>query len=62
MKKWHFTGFYGHWETRKREESWRLLESLSHRSDLPWICIGDYNEIMCAKEKEGGGARPEGQM
>ena len=24
--------------------------------------MGDYNEIMYAKEKEGGGARPEGQM
>nr|POE83547.1 hypothetical protein CFP56_48278 [Quercus suber] len=61
-KKWRFTGFYGHPETGKREESWKLMESLSHRSDLPWVCMGDYNEIMHAKEKEGGGVRPEGQM
>ena len=61
-KKWCFTGFYGHSETGQREESWKLLENLSHRSDLPWICMGDYNEIMHAKEKEGGGVRPEGQM
>ena len=61
-KKWRFTGFYGHPETGQREESWKLLENLSHRSDLPWICMGDYNEIMHAKEKEGGGVRPEGQM
>ena len=61
-KKWHFIGFYGHLETGKREESWKLLENLSHRSNLPWIWIGDYNEIMHAKEKEGGGVRPEGQM
>ena len=30
MKKWLFIGFYGHPETRKRSESWTLLEDLSH--------------------------------
>nr|POF27368.1 hypothetical protein CFP56_14485 [Quercus suber] len=25
-KQWRFTGFYGHLETNKRMESWRLLE------------------------------------
>ena len=59
-KKWRFIGFYGHLETRKREESWNLLESLNLRSDLPWICMEDYKEIMHAKEKEGGGVRPNG--
>ena len=34
-RKWRFTGFYGHPETGKREESWKLLESLSNRSNLP---------------------------
>ena len=61
-KKWRFTDFYGYPKTGQREESWKLLENFSHRSDLPWICMGDYNEIMHAKEKEGGGVRPEGQM
>ena len=61
-RKWRFTGFYGHPETGKREESWKLLENLSNKSNLPWICMGDYNEIMYAKEKEGGGVRPDGQM
>ena len=62
MKEWRFTRFYGLQETGRREELWQLLENLKHKSDLPWICIGDYNEIMHAKEKKGGGARPEGQM
>nr|POF10249.1 hypothetical protein CFP56_49584 [Quercus suber] len=62
MKKWRFIGFYGHLETRKREESWKLMENLSHRSDLPWICMGDYSEIMYANEKEGGRIWPEGQF
>ena len=60
LKKWRFTGFYGHPETRKRGESWTLLENLSRRSHLPWVCMGDFNEIMFAKEKIGGEVRPEG--
>ena len=62
MKKWCFTGFYGHPKTRKSVESWNLLESLSHRCNLPWVCMGDFNEIMYAREKDGGGVRQEGQM
>ena len=62
MKQWWFTGFYGLPETRKRGESWKLLENLSRRSNLSWVCMGDFNEIMYAKEKDGGGIRPEGQM
>lgn len=51
MKQWRFTGFYGHPETNKRVESWRLIEELSTRSTLPWVCIGDFNEIMYTREK-----------
>ncbi|XP_075645553.1 uncharacterized protein LOC142616624 [Castanea sativa] len=61
-KKWRFTGFYGNPETNKREESYRLLEKLSKSCDLPWVCMGDFNEIMHSGEKEGGSACPEGQM
>ena len=59
-KKWRFTGFYGNPETSKREESWKPLEQLSRSCDLPWVYMGDFNEIMHSGEKKGGGARPEG--
>ena len=61
-RTWRFTGFYGHSETSKREDSWRLLEELTTRSDLPWLCMGDFNEILHLGEKVGGTLRPEGQI
>ena len=61
-KKWRFTSFYGYPETGKREESWRLLEELERRYALPWICMGNFNEILHPGEKVGGSLRPERQM
>nr|POE75353.1 hypothetical protein CFP56_19070 [Quercus suber] len=48
------TGFYGQSEASKREETWTLLESLSHSNYLPWQYIGDFNEITSTEEKSGG--------
>ncbi|KAI5583896.1 hypothetical protein BDE02_06G046900, partial [Populus trichocarpa] len=44
--KWRFTCFYGFPERHKRRESWNLLRALSCRSTLPWVCIGDYNDLL----------------
>ena len=30
--------------------------------DLPWFCVGDFNEIVKSEEKMGGASRPERQM
>ena len=59
---WRFTGFYGEPETHKRHESWDLLRSLHHQTSLPWLCAGDFNEILKQSEKLGGRTRPPGQM
>lgn len=60
--KWRLTGFYGHPDTSRREETSVLLESLSQINQLPWLYIGDFNEIMKALEKESGNVRPFKQM
>ena len=59
---WWFTGFYGDPETINRENSWSMLKRLSTRFTLPWVCIGDFNEILYADEKQGWLDRPERQM
>lgn len=60
--RWRFTGFYGHQETCKREESWTFLEQLSGKMDLPLVIMGDFNEIMHEGEKMGGNQRLASQM
>ncbi|XVF14519.1 hypothetical protein REPUB_Repub09cG0067800 [Reevesia pubescens] len=61
MMAWRFRGLYGHPETQKRKDSWRLLWILSVKSDLPWLCSGDFNELL-SKEKKGGANRPRWKM
>ena len=49
--KWKVTGFYGHLDTHQRHESWKLLTSLHHQYKLPWLYLGDFNEIVSMSEK-----------
>ncbi|KAL4631902.1 hypothetical protein ACB092_04G012200 [Castanea dentata] len=57
-----FTSFYRDPDTTSRENSWSLLRDLSRCSSLPWVCMGDFNEILFADEKMGWLERPERQM
>ncbi|XP_074297346.1 uncharacterized protein LOC141628057 [Silene latifolia] len=41
--------------------SWELLRVLSRQSLLPWICIGDFNEVLYSTEIKGG-SRAQWQM
>jgi hypothetical protein len=59
---WRLTGFYGHPNRAHREESWKLLTFLQHLSPLPWLCVGDFNEIIDPLEKVGGALRSVRQM
>ena len=59
---WRLTGFYGHLETHRRRESWRFLNTLNNQFRLPWLCFGDFNEILSQEEKSGGALRPQHQI
>lgn len=60
--QWRLTGFYGHPTTAERHRTWLLLRRLSEESSLPWVVVGDFNELLHSDEKVGGVLRREGQM
>jgi exonuclease III len=59
---WRFTGFYGEPKWQERHLTWQHLRDLHSQSNLPWLVMGDINEILYSIEKEGGNPRPEHLM
>jgi hypothetical protein len=41
---------------------WDLLKFLRSESDLPWVCIGDNNEVLHVEEHDGVGQQDNRQM
>ena len=60
--KWRIIGFYRHSKTHKRKESWDMIRELNRRYSLPWLCFGDFNEILTMGKKMGGAQRNQKQM
>lgn len=58
---WRFTSFYGFPNTTDRHLSWTLMSTLSRDSSLPWLCVGDFNEVLSSSEQLGGVGRNESQ-
>ncbi|XP_074288069.1 uncharacterized protein LOC141613227 [Silene latifolia] len=58
---WRITGFYGWRAVSDRHLSWKLLRFLSGQSQLPWVCIGDFKDILYSTEMKGG-SRTQCQM
>ena len=59
---WRLTGFYGNPITANQEHYWVLLKHLCLKMEIPWLCVGDFNEISKAEEKKGGAIRRERKM
>ncbi|KAI5008136.1 hypothetical protein ZWY2020_009184 [Hordeum vulgare] len=57
--KWRLTGIYGEPRSEHRENTWKLLRTLHLQEQLPWLCVGDFNEILYNHEKQGGVPRPQ---
>uniref|UniRef100_A0A2C9U919 Endonuclease/exonuclease/phosphatase domain-containing protein n=1 Tax=Manihot esculenta TaxID=3983 RepID=A0A2C9U919_MANES len=56
--RWRLSGFYGYPGWNRRRESWQLLCSLLDKSTLPWIILGDFNDLLYASEKESCNSQP----
>ncbi|XP_074313546.1 uncharacterized protein LOC141648725 [Silene latifolia] len=53
-REWIVTSFYGWLAVSDRHLSWELLRVLKSQSVLPWVCLGDFNEILYSTEMKGG--------
>ena len=60
--EWWLTGFYGEPKTARRTEAWEKLRYLNSQFEIPWLCFGDFNEIIRQEEKVGGVLRSHNQM
>lgn len=49
--QWRFTRVYGKPKQDIRQPSWELLRRLQSLFDCPWLCYGDFNEILSTTEK-----------
>lgn len=47
--EWQSMGIYGESKTDEKQETWKLLCTLSNHSDNPWLMVGDFNEILLRK-------------
>jgi hypothetical protein len=50
---WRLTGFYGEPRRERRRNNWYLMRFLRAQSGLPWLCLGDFNEVLKADEHFG---------
>jgi hypothetical protein len=62
VRQWRFTGFYGEPRREMRKNNWYLMRFLHAQLDLPWLCAGDFNEVMSAEEHMGLNVREAWQM
>jgi hypothetical protein len=60
--QWRFTGFYGEPRRELRKESWYLLRFLRAHSVVPWLCAGDFNEVLHGGEHFAKNEREEWHM
>ncbi|XP_019192477.1 PREDICTED: uncharacterized protein LOC109186787 [Ipomoea nil] len=58
FEKWRMTGFYGFSQRGQRRDSWDLIRTLAGKSNLPWVMIGDFNDLLYQAEKRGGNPHP----
>jgi len=59
---WRATFVYGEPRTENRALFWDRLRFLRAQWEGPWVCIGDFNEILSNEEHTGPTARGESQM
>ncbi|XP_019157949.1 PREDICTED: uncharacterized protein LOC109154672 [Ipomoea nil] len=58
FSRWRMTCYYGYSQRHRRAEAWELIKSFAPRSTLPWVMIGDFNDLLFQHEKRGVNPHP----
>jgi hypothetical protein len=53
---------YGEARASERFKTWDMLKFVKSSSDLPWVCMGDFNDVLHQHEHFGVGERSAAQM
>ena len=59
---WRFTCVYGEAQTAERHKTWDMLKFIKASSPLPWVCMGDFNEVLHRSEHDGVQERSHAQI
>ncbi|XP_074304103.1 uncharacterized protein LOC141638656 [Silene latifolia] len=62
VDEWRLTGVYGWSRHEDKWKTWRLMKDIKSLSSLPWVMIGDFNQILFEHEKKGGAPREQALM
>jgi hypothetical protein len=50
---WRLTCVYGEAQTAECHKTWDMIKFIKSSSPLPWVCIGDFNEVLHRSEHVG---------
>jgi endonuclease/exonuclease/phosphatase family metal-dependent hydrolase len=59
---WRLTCGYGEAQTQERHKTWDMLKFIKSSSHLPWVCVGDFNEVIHQSEHDGVQVRSYAQI
>ena len=59
---WRLTCVYGEATTHLRFKTWDMLKYIKSTSALPWVCMGDFNEVLHRSEHVGVRERSHAQI
>lgn len=51
---WLISTFYASPRLAERQILWSNLKTVAHLHNLPWLMLGDFNEVLCGDDKFGG--------